>query len=118
MPFDIDAVALAQAHHQIARHPHLVGSRLGALAEDLEFPLALRHFGIDAFVVDTGREAKVEMLFAHLAGNAADILEADAGVVRSLRSRIPFGREAERTAVLVEEIFLLEAEPRALIVED
>ncbi len=58
------------------------------------------------------------MLVHHLARDIADILVADAGVVRPLRRRVAAGREAERTAVLVEEIFLLEAEPRAFIVEN
>ena len=48
----------------------------------------------------------------------ADIAVADAGVIRALRRRIAAGREAERPAVLVEEIFLLKAEPCAGIVED
>ncbi len=47
---------------EVAGHPHLVGGALGAFAEDLEFPLALRHFGVDAFVVDAGVEAEVEVL--------------------------------------------------------
>ena len=44
--------------------------------------------------------------------------EFDAGVVRALRRRITGGRKAERTAVLVEEVFLLEAEPGARVVQD
>ena len=116
--FDVDAVVFGEAQHQVAGHPHFVGGLLGALAEDLEFPLALRHFGVDAFVVDAGSEAEVEMLFDDLAGDAADVRVADAGVIRALRRRIACGREAERTAVLVEEVFLLEAEPGACVVED
>src|SRR6185369_17790653 len=83
VPLDIDAIAFAQAHHDIARHPHLVGRGFGAFAEDLEFPLALRHFGVDAFVIDAGGEAEVEMLLDHLARDRADITVADARIIRT-----------------------------------
>ncbi len=118
MVLDVHAVFFGEALEEVARHPHLVSGLFGALAEDLEFPLAFRHFGIDAFVVDAGEEAKIEMLFDHLAGDVADVLVADAGVIGALRRRIASLRKAERTAVLVEEIFLLETEPRAGIVEN
>ncbi|OWK26237.1 hypothetical protein AJ87_02375 [Rhizobium yanglingense] len=103
MELDVDAVLFAEAEKQVASHPDLVGGALGALAEDLEFPLALGHFGIDAFVVDASSQAEVEMLFNDFASNAADVLVADTGVVRTLRSRVTLLREAERTAILVKK---------------
>ncbi len=55
------------------------------------------------------------MLLDDLAGDGTDILVADAGVIRSLRGGETLFREAERTTVLVEEIFLLEAEPCIIV---
>jgi hypothetical protein len=51
-------------------------------------------------VVDAGVEAEVEMLVDDLARFRADVLVADAGIVRSLRRRIAVVGETERTAVL------------------
>ena len=115
---DVDAVFFRQALQQVAGHPHFVGGLLGALAENLELPLALRHFGVDAFVIDAGVEAEVEMLLDDLARDIADVRIADARVIGALRGRIALVREAERTTVLVEEVLLLEAEPGAGIVEN
>src|SRR5450432_359690 len=59
------------------------------------------------------------MFFDNLAGLAAHVLVADAAVVRALRSGgITVLREAERAAVLIEEIFLLEANPQIGIILD
>ena len=115
----IDAVLLANALKHIAGEPDLVGGFLGALAEDLEFPLALGHFGIDALVVDAHLEADVEVLLDDVAGDVADIGEADAAIELALTlGREATLGEAERCAVLVEEVLLLETEPGVGIVEN
>ena len=116
MQLHVDFVLFTEASHQIARGPQVVGGLVRALAEDLVFPLALGHFGVDALVVDAGVEAKVEMLLDDLTGDRAHVLVADAAVVGALRSGIAVLREAERTAILIEEVLLLEAEPKIRIV--
>ncbi len=62
----IDFVLLAEAHHQVARGPHVVGGLGGALGEDLELPLAFRDFGVDAFVIDAGGETELQVFFDDL----------------------------------------------------
>jgi hypothetical protein len=84
----------------------------------LKFPLAFRHFGVNAFDVDSGIKTQVNVLLDDLASYVADVLEADAGVILTLRERETFIREAKRLAVFVEKIFLLETEPRAGVVQD
>ena len=87
MVFDVDTVLFAQTLQEIARHPDFVRGLLGALAENLEFPLSLGHFGIDAFVVQTGSKTDIEMFFDDLAGDIADIAVADARIIRALGRR-------------------------------
>ena len=66
MVFYIDAILFAEALEDVASDPDLVAGFVCTLAEHLEFPLALCHFGIDAFVVDACVEADVEVLFNDL----------------------------------------------------
>ena len=58
------------------------------------------------------------MFLDNFAGDAADGIVTDTGVIKTLRIRIAFAREAERLAVFVEEIFLFETEPSAGVVEN
>ena len=118
MEVHVHAVALAEAQEQVAGDPHLVCGPLRALSEDLELPLALRYLGVDAFEVDPGLEAQVDVRIDDLACDVPDVLEADARVVLALRRWEPLAREAQRGAVPVEEVLLFEAEPRAGIVRD
>jgi hypothetical protein len=117
--FHIHFVFLAETHHQIAGGPEVVGRFGGAFGEDLEFPLALGDFGVDAFVIDAGGETEFPVFFDDLAGDAAHVFVTDAAVVRTLGSAgIAVLREAERTSVLIEEVFLLKTDPQVRIVLD
>ena len=118
MVFHIDAVAFANAIEDVTSDPDFVSRFFGAFAEDLEFPLTFGHFGVDAFVVDASFEAKIEVLLDDLTGDIADVFITYAAIVRALRSGVAVFRETEGTSILIEEIFLLEAEPSAGIVED
>jgi hypothetical protein len=118
MEVHIHAILLAKAHEDVAGHPDFISGTFRAFAEDLEFPLALGDLGIDAFVIDAGVEADVEMLLDDLAGDVSHRAVAHAGVIKPLRSRKTLGWKTERTAVLVKEILLLEAEPSLGIVQD
>ena len=111
MEVDVHAVPLAEAEHQVARDPELVGGAPRALAEDLELPLSLRDLGVDALDHDAGTDAKVDVFVDDLPCDVADVLVADAGVVLALRRGKSLLREAKRRAVRVEEVLLLETEP-------
>src|SRR4030095_3615223 len=87
VPVYIDSVLLAETGEEGSGHPHLVGSGPRALAADLEFPLPRGDFGVDAFVVDSGSNAKVQVGVDNLAGDAAHVFVTDAGVILALRRR-------------------------------
>ena len=116
--FHVDAVFFAKAVEDVAGDPDFVGATLGALAEDLEFPLAFGHFGIDAFMVDACIETNIEVLLDDLACDVTDRFVTSAAVVGALWGRVAVGRKTERAAVLIKEVFLFEAEPCAGIVKD
>ena len=118
LPLDVDRVFFAETSHDVAGGPHLVGGGLGAFAEDLEFPLAFGDFGVDAFDIDTGIQADVDVGFDDLTSDVTDILEANTRVVRTLWGRIAGDGEAQWTTVFVEEIFLFETEPGARIIQN
>ena len=59
MVFDVVAVAFGQTVKKVASYPKFVACLLGALGENLEFPLATGHFLVDAFKVDTSLKAKI-----------------------------------------------------------
>src|SRR5438045_6858548 len=119
MPIDVHAVSFTKAHHDVTGHPHLVGGGAGTFAEDLEFPLAFGNFSVDAFDIDAGVEAKVNVLLGQFASHTADALVTNAGVVFTLRVWISITTwEAERSVVLPEEIFLFETKPCTRVIMD
>ena len=116
MQLDVNFIVFTETRQQKTGHPYLIRGRLRAFAEDLEFPLAFRHFGVDAFVVDSGRETKVEVRVDDFAGDRTHVFVADTGVVFTLWIGKAICREAERTAIFPQEILLLEAEPSIRII--
>src|SRR2546430_2120270 len=84
MEVDINAVPLAEPEHQVTRDPELVSGARGALAEDLEFPLSLRDFGVDALDRDARCDAEVDVLVDDLPCDVADDLRLAAQVRNGL----------------------------------
>ena len=116
---DVDAVLLTDAHQDVAGEPDFVGGLLGALSENLEFPLALGHFGIDTLVVDSHLEADIEVLLDDLTGDVTDGGIADSAVELALRLVGPATLgETEGLSVPIKKILLLESEPGVGIIED
>src|ERR1700681_2440388 len=56
---------------QIASGPGVISGFGRAFGEDLEFPLTLGDFSVDAFMIDTGGKTEVQVLFDDLSGQAA-----------------------------------------------
>jgi len=70
-------------------------------------------------VVDAGGQAELEVLLDNLAGQAAHVLVAYAAVIGALRlERVSVLGKAQRTAIFIEEILLLQANPEVGIVLD
>lgn len=118
VPLDVNLVFLGEAEEKEASDPDIVGGFLGALGEDLEFPLTFGDFGIDAFVIDACIEAEVEVKVGDFASHASDVFEADTAVVFTLGVWVTAFGETERYTVLHEEILLLESEPGIGIICD
>src|SRR4029077_12977569 len=111
--FNIHLVFLTETHHQIASGPGIIGSFGGAFGKYLELPLSFRDFSVDPFMIDTSGKTEFQVLFDDLTGNAAHGFVADAAVVGTLGStRVAVFRKAERTPILIEEVFLLKTDPQ------
>ena len=89
---------------------------LGALGEDLEFPLATSNFLVDAFKVDAGLKTKVGVLLNE--GAAVGVFSAHGAVVEALWTRVATNGETEgELCVNVhDEIFLLVAKPEIVVI--
>ena len=116
--FHIQPVFFAKTFKEISGDPQFIGSLFRAFAKDLEFPLPLGHLGVDALMVNAGIKTDIQMFLYDLAGEIADVFIADPGVVGTLWSRVATFGKTERTTFLIQEIFLLEAEPAVGVVEN
>ena len=116
MPVDPVTVLFADALEEVACNPYLIASFLCALGKDLEFPLASCDFSIDAFNIEAGCKALFEMLFNHVA--AKRIACTHGAIVLTLWIWVAIGWETKGLVGIriVEEVFLLEAEPEIVVV--
>ena len=116
MPVDPVAVFFTDALEEVACYPYLIAGFLCTLGKDLEFPLTSCDFSVDTFNIEAGCKALLEMLFNHVA--AKRIACTDGAVVLTLWIWVAIGWEAKRLVGIriVEEIFLLEAEPEIVVI--
>ena len=67
---------------------------------------------------NAGVETQVEMFVDNVTGKLSNVRITYACVVLTLRRRKPVIGESERSAVLIEEILLLEAEPGVGVIKN
>ena len=116
MVLDVVAVTLGEAIKHVASHPEFVAGLLGALGENLEFPLAAGDFLVDTFEVQPGLKAEIGVLFNKR--TAVGVLPAYRTVVEPLWAGITANGETEwQLRVNVhDEVFLLVAEPEIVVI--
>ena len=114
----IDSILFAETLKEETSNPNLVGGIFGAFSENLKFPLASGHLGVDAFVVDASVEAEVEVLIDDGTSDVAHVLISDTAVILALGLRISAFREAKDMAIFFEEVFLLKSKPGIFVFKD
>ena len=88
MQDEIYFVFFAETIHEIASDPNVVGCLGGTFREDLEFPLALGDFSVDAFVVDAGGQTELEVFLNDGAGeDARTTADLEIGATEGLKSK-------------------------------
>jgi hypothetical protein len=118
VPLDVHFELLSEAKQEETCHPDFVCSALGTFSKYLEFPLAFCHFSIDAFVIDSGVEAEIQVDVCNLASNSSDVFVSDTAVVFTLWVGVAAFGETERHAVFHHEILLFKTEPSAWVVSN
>ena len=87
---------------------------LGALGENLVFPLACSNLGVDAFNVQTGFQAHVKVGLNDV--SAERVLGAHGAVELALRRLVAWETEGEVGLWVPEEVLLLETKPEVVVV--